>query len=144
MLKISKYVQKSILAQTYLLNSVLLTSLQDELNKFEVSYAEALILAAIFFEEKDVTPGRLHTSLRLTKSFVSHSLRYLEKKKWIYRKSCEEDARSYRISITADGKKHVHKLIKTLDSFEDEVERRVTSREQQEFLNVTRQWTEAR
>lgn len=141
-MKIGKYVQKSILAQTYLLNSLLLTSLQDELNHYDVSYAEALILASIFFEEKEVTPSQLHTSLRLTKSFVSHSLRHLEQKKWITRKSCEKDARSYKISITAEGKRHVHKLIKTLDSFESIVERRVTAREQQEFLSVTRQWTE--
>src|SRR5262249_758034 len=87
-----------------------------------VHFLEALALTGLFFEQSPVRPTQLAQAFSVSKSNMSHTLRQLEKKGLIERKTSVRDARAYLFSLTKSGEKKIPRLIKIFDSTERQIE----------------------
>jgi DNA-binding MarR family transcriptional regulator len=86
------------------------------LEEEEISFLEALVLAAIFFEAPQaVRPSSLAETFGTTRGNVSHCVSSLEAKGLLQRKIDPEDARAYRLTLKPQGKKVAVQVIGALD-----------------------------
>ncbi len=135
-MKIKKFLSQSPLFALYRGQSLVLENFQARLAKDEIHFLQALILTAIFFEDRQVRPFELASQFEVSKSNLSHSLRNLEKKGWLRRSMHAEDARGYLFDLTAAGRKKAMSLVKIFDEVEGAIEKRVSIKSSREFITV--------
>lgn len=114
-MKISRFLLQSPMYALYLAHCKIIENIQYELKKDKVHFFQALILVAIFFEERRVRHKDLKNVFMLRSSNLSHSLRDLEKKELIVKIRGKDDQRAQFIELTSQGRKLASKLIKRFD-----------------------------
>jgi DNA-binding MarR family transcriptional regulator len=90
-----------------------------------LGFLEALVLAGMFFEARQVKPSELAATFATTRGSVSHCISSLEAKGLVQRKIDPEDARAYLLTLKPQGKRCALRVIAALDrlqkGFEDEI-----------------------
>jgi DNA-binding MarR family transcriptional regulator len=90
----------------------------------EVTFLEALMLAAIFFEKKrGVKPSELAETLQTTRGNVSHCISSLEAKGLVRRRIDPEDARAFQLTLLPAGRKRAARVVGILDRMQGQFER---------------------
>ncbi|MBN9617020.1 MAG: MarR family transcriptional regulator [Acidobacteriales bacterium 59-55] len=89
----------------------------------EVTFFEALILAAIFFEKKgSIKPSELAETFQTTRGNISHCLSSLEAKGLVRRRIDPEDARAFQLMLLPAGRKRAARLVGILDRMQAQFE----------------------
>lgn len=118
-MKIKNYVQNSLLLAIGTSYDTVWRDLNYKLRAESCNFLQAVILISIFFEDSGaVTPSALAEIFHTTRGNVSHCISHLEKQGWIKRQLDDNDARSYRLVLKAEGKKTATRLIKIIDGIE--------------------------
>jgi DNA-binding MarR family transcriptional regulator len=88
---------------------------------------EALMLAAIFFEEKKggIKPSDLAETFQTTRGNVSHCVSSLEAKGLVRRRIDEDDARSFRLALQPMGKRRAARVAGIFDRMQTHFEENV-------------------
>jgi len=110
-MQIDKFLNSSPIFHTYLLFEKIFSPFQKELKQEGLTFIQSMILTAIFFEEKQVTPTSLANCLNTSSSNISHALKHLLRKNWILKNKDKEDSRKVLLKLTTQGNKVVLKLI---------------------------------
>lgn len=140
-MKIKKYLQDSPIFALYEVSNVLTSSLNSQLSKEDLSFTQALVLVAVLLDEKTkITPGEIAKGLGISKASLSQILSNLESRGFLKRTIKEDDARSLCLSLSTLGLKKANRIVKFLDSFELDLEKKLNLRrdfllELQEFKN---------
>jgi DNA-binding MarR family transcriptional regulator len=101
-------------------------SLNVILREEDVTFFEALVLAAIFFERKGGTqPSQLAETFQTSRGNVSHCLSSLEAKGLVSRKIDPEDARALRLVLQPAGRRRAARVVGVLDRMQREFEQTV-------------------
>lgn len=101
------------------LDALLTRILHDE----EVTFFEALVLAAIFFEKKrGVKPSELAETFQTTRGNVSHCISSLEAKGLVRRRIDPEDARAFQLTLQPAGRKRAARVVGILDQMQSRFE----------------------
>jgi DNA-binding MarR family transcriptional regulator len=88
-----------------------------------VTFFEALMLAAIFFEKKrGVKPSELAGTLQTTRGHISHGISSLEAKGLTRRRIDPEDARGFQLTLQAAGRKRAARVVGVLDRMQAQFE----------------------
>lgn len=102
------------------LDSLLTRILRDE----EVTFLEALVLAAIFFEKKrGIKPSELAETFHTTRGNVSHCISSLEAKGLVRRRMDPEDARAFQLTLQPAGRKRAARVVGILDRMQSQFEK---------------------
>ena len=110
------------------------------LEEDELSFLEALVVAAIFFEAPNpVRPSTLAETFGTTRGNVSHCLSSLEAKGHVQRRIDPEDARAYRITLKPQGRKAAVRVIGAFDRLQRVIERDAGKGALREMLGMLRQ-----
>ncbi|HUZ94344.1 MAG TPA: MarR family transcriptional regulator [Edaphobacter sp.] len=92
----------------------------------EVTFLEALMLAAIFFEKKrGVKPSELAVTLQTTRGNLSHCVSSLEAKGLVRRRIDPEDARAFQLTLLPAGRKRAARVVGILDRMQGQFELRM-------------------
>ena len=91
-----------------------------------VTFFEALVLAAIFFEKKGaIKPSALAETFQTTRGNVSHCISSLEAKGLVRRRIDPEDARALRLVLQPTGRKRAVRVVGILDRMQRHFEETV-------------------
>lgn len=102
-----------------------------------LSFLEALILAAIFFESpQPVRPSTLADTFATTRGNISHCVSSLEAKDLLQRRIDPDDARAYRLTLKPQGKKAALRVIGAFDRLQRIFERHTGKGSLREMLSV--------
>jgi DNA-binding MarR family transcriptional regulator len=124
-MKILKFVNASPAFAIVTASRTIQNSIAAKNNAEPLSYLQAMILAALFFEnDQRSSPKSLAESFSTTKSNISHALSSLEGIKLIRRQTNKADARKYDIVLTEKGSKRAILLVKVFDTFQRKTEDR--------------------
>ncbi len=89
----------------------------------EVTFFEALILAAIFFEKKgSIKPSELAETFQTTRGNVSHCISSLEAKGLVRRRIDPEDARAFQLMLLPAGRKRAARVVGIMDRMQGQFE----------------------
>jgi len=89
----------------------------------KVTYLEALVLAAIFFEKKrGIKPSELAETFHTTRGNVSHCISSLEAKGLVRRRVDPEDARAFQLTLQPAGRKRAARVVGILDQMQNRYE----------------------
>jgi DNA-binding MarR family transcriptional regulator len=89
----------------------------------EVTFFEALILAAIFFEKKGgIKPSVLAETFQTTRGNVSHCISSLEAKGLVRRRIDPEDARAFQLTLLPAGRKRAARVVGIMDRMQGQFE----------------------
>lgn len=89
----------------------------------EVTFFEALVLAAIFFEKKrGIKPSELAETFHTTRGNVSHCISSLEAKGLARRRIDPEDARAIHVTLQPAGRKRAARVVGILDRMQGHFE----------------------
>lgn len=89
----------------------------------ELTFFEALILAAIFFEKKGgIKPSELAETFQTTRGNVSHCLSSLEAKGLMRRRIDPEDARAFQLMLLPAGRKRAARVVGIMDRMQVQFE----------------------
>src|SRR5712671_3928908 len=81
-----------------------------------LTFFEALMLAAIFFEKKGgIKPSELAETSQTTRGNVSHCVSSLEAKGLVLRRIDPDDARSFRLVLPPVGKRRTVQVVRMYD-----------------------------
>lgn len=106
----------------------------------QLSFLEALVLAAIFFEApKPVRPSRLAETFGTTRGNASHCVSALEAKGLLQRKIDPDDARAYRLTLKPHGEKTAVRVIGAFDRLQRAFERDAGRPALREMLKTLRE-----
>jgi DNA-binding MarR family transcriptional regulator len=106
----------------------------------ELTFLEALVLTAIFFEApRPVRPSRLAETFSTTRGNVSHCVSSLEAKGLLQRKIDPDDARAYRLTLKPQSKKAAVRVIGGFDRLQRTFERDVGKVGLREMIKILRQ-----
>jgi DNA-binding MarR family transcriptional regulator len=101
-------------------------SLNVVLREEGVTFFEALVLAAIFFEKKGgIQPSQLAETFQTSRGNVSHCISSLEAKGLVWRKIDAEDARALRLVLQPAGRKRAVRVVGILDRMQRHFEETV-------------------
>jgi DNA-binding MarR family transcriptional regulator len=93
------------------------------LHEEEITFFEALVLAAIFFEKKRGTrPTELAETFQTTRGNVSHCISSLEAKGLVRRRIDPEDARAFQLTLQPAGRKRAARVVGILDQMQGRFE----------------------
>jgi DNA-binding MarR family transcriptional regulator len=91
-----------------------------------LSFLEGLVLAAMFFDEPELTkPSQLAETFGTTRGNVSHCISSLEAKGFLQRTIDPTDARSYLLALKPQGKKCALRVIRAFDKLQAEFEKEI-------------------
>jgi DNA-binding MarR family transcriptional regulator len=91
-----------------------------------LTFFEALMLAAIFFEKKGgIKPSDLAETFQTTRGNVSHCVSSLEAKGLVRRRIDPEDARSFRLVLQPVGKRRAVRAVGIFDRMQTHFEKNV-------------------
>ena len=89
-----------------------------------VTFFEALVLAAIFFEKKGgIKPSELAETFQTTRGNVSHCISSLEAKGLVRRRIDPEDARAFQLVLQPAGRKRAARVVGILDRMQGQFEK---------------------
>jgi DNA-binding MarR family transcriptional regulator len=101
-------------------------SLNVVLREEGVTFFEALVLAAIFFEKKGgIQPSHLAETFQTSRGNVSHCISSLEAKGLVGRRIDPEDARALRLVLQPAGRKRAVRVVGVLDRMQRHFEQTV-------------------
>ncbi|MDW5266340.1 MULTISPECIES: MarR family winged helix-turn-helix transcriptional regulator [Acidobacteriaceae] len=93
------------------------------LRKEEVTFLEALVLAAIFFEKKrGIKPSELAETFETTRGNVSHCISSLEARGLVRRRVDPEDSRAFQLTLQPAGRKRAARVVGILDQMQNRYE----------------------
>jgi len=134
-MRIRGFLEESPLFAITKAGRVLEAALNRALRGEELTFLQALVLVAIFFEDPAVvSPSQLADSFSTTRGNMSHCLSSLEARGLVRRQVDREDARVFRISIRPEGKQRAMRLIRTFDGLQKRLEREVGARNVRQTL----------
>lgn len=143
-MKIEDYLSQAPIFMLDRTSRTLLSSVSATLKPEKLSFLQSLVLVAIFFEnDNSALPSTLARSFQTTKANMSHCLSALERLGWVKRELREEDSRSYRISLTPDGRKKSIRLIKLYGDLQERFENQIGANRLQEGLSFLCQLAQA-
>lgn len=88
-----------------------------------VTFFEALVLAALFFEKKGgIKPSDLAETFQTTRGNVSHCLSSLEAKGLVRRRIDADDARAFRLTLLPAGRRRAARVAGILDRMQSRFE----------------------
>jgi DNA-binding MarR family transcriptional regulator len=91
-----------------------------------LTFFEALMLAAIFFEKKGgIKPSELAETFQTTRGNVSHCVSSLEAKGLVRRRIDPDDARSFRLVLQPVGKRRAVRAVGIFDRMQTHFEKNV-------------------
>ncbi len=94
------------------------------LRQEELTFFEALVLTAIFFEKKrGVKPSELAVTFRTSRASVSQCISSLEAKGLVRRRIDPEDARAFQLTLQPAGRKRAARVAGILDRMQNQFER---------------------
>jgi DNA-binding MarR family transcriptional regulator len=126
-MRIESFLKQSPLFQISVSARRLDACLTRILHSEEVTFFEALMLAAIFFEKKrGIKPSELAVTLQTTRANVSHVLSSLEAKGLVRRRVDPEDARSLQVTLLPAGRKRAARVVGILDRMQSQFEKMMT------------------
>jgi DNA-binding MarR family transcriptional regulator len=101
-------------------------SLDRILREEGVTFFEALVLAAIFFEKKGgIRPSQLAETFQTSRGNVSHCISSLESKGLVKRRLDPADARALRLLLEPAGRKRAVRVVGVLDRMQRHFEQSV-------------------
>jgi DNA-binding MarR family transcriptional regulator len=104
-----------------------------------LSFLEGLVLAAIFFDEQELTtPSQLAETFGTTRGNVSHCISSLEAKGLLQRMIDPSDARSYLLALKPQGKRCALRVIRAFDKLQAEFEKEIGKSVLSDTLKVIR------
>ncbi|OUR95453.1 hypothetical protein A9Q84_16605 [Halobacteriovorax marinus] len=136
-MKIFQFQKNSLIYSIYHSNKLIQNDLGVKLKERNLTFPQSLVLASLFFEKSELlSPKDLEYSLDFSKSALSQTLSQLEGKKFIKRKINEDDARSFTILLTQQGKKISAKMVGDFDLVEKKIEKNLENRNRKLFLVI--------
>jgi DNA-binding MarR family transcriptional regulator len=122
-MRIEVFLRQSPIVQASRMARRMEASLNLLLKAEEVTAFEALVLAAIFFEERgEIKPSALAEAFETTRSNVSHCISSLEGKGLVQRKIDPEDARAVQLVLRPQGKRRAARVVGILDRMQRQLE----------------------
>ncbi len=115
-MRIEAFLQQSPVVQVSRAARRMEASLNRMLRGEEVTFFEALVLAAIFFEKRgEIKPSALAETFQTTRGNVSHCISSLEAKGMVERRIDPEDARAMRLLLKPLGRRRAVRVVGILD-----------------------------
>lgn len=122
-LRIEAFLRQSPIFQASRIARRMEISLNGILRDESLTLFEALVLAAIFFEEKGgIKPSELAETFQTTRGNVSHCVSSLEAKGLVRRRIDEDDARSFRLVLQPMGKRRAARVAGIFDRMQTHFE----------------------
>jgi DNA-binding MarR family transcriptional regulator len=92
----------------------------------ELSVFEAMVLVAIFFENRgEIKPSELAVAFQTTRGNVSHCVSSLEAKGLVERRIDPEDARAFQLMLKPSGRRRAVRVVGILDRIQRQLEETV-------------------
>jgi len=125
-MRIEKFLEQSPVFQASRFARRMEASLNMILRDEGLTLFEALMLAAIFFEEKGgIKPSDLAETFQTTRGNVSHCVSSLEAKGLVRRRIDEEDARSFRLVLQPVGRRRAARVAGIFDRMQTHFEEKM-------------------
>ena len=125
-MRIESFLSQSPVFQVSRIARRMETSLNLVLRDEGVTFFEALVLAAIFFEKKGaIQPSALAETFQTTRGNVSHCISSLEAKGLVRRRIDPEDARAFRLVLQPAGRRRAVRVVGILDRMQRHFEETV-------------------
>ena len=125
-MRIEAFLRQSPIFQASRIARRMEISLNAILRDERLTLFEALMLAAIFFEEKGgIKPSDLAETFQTTRGNVSHCVSSLEAKGLVRRRIDEEDARSFRLVLQPVGKRRAARVAGIFDRMQTHFEEKM-------------------
>ena len=125
-MRIEAFLRQSPIFQASRIARRMEVSLNAILQEEELTFFEALMLAAIFFEKKGgIKPSDLAETFQTTRGNVSHCVSSLEAKGLVRRRINPEDARSFRLVLQPVGRRRAVRVVGIFDRMQTAFERNV-------------------
>lgn len=110
-MKLEKFLNAYPVWAAYKLHERLVVPMQKFLKQHDLTFLQSLILTALYFEEKPVSPGDLLTLFGTSLANISHSLKHLRLLGFVERHVDNVDARKTRYVLTAQAKQRLNTII---------------------------------
>ena len=125
-MRIEAFLRESPVFQASRIARRMEASLNEILEAEELTFFEALMLAAIFFEAQGgIKPSELANTFQTTRGNVSHCVSSLEAKGFVRRRIDPDDARSFRLVLQPVGKKRAMRVVGIFDRMQTYFEKNV-------------------
>jgi DNA-binding MarR family transcriptional regulator len=125
-MRIETFLRQSPVFQASRIARRMEASLNAILRDEDLTFFEALMLAAIFFEKKGgIKPSDLAETFQTTRGNVSHCVSSLEAKRLVLRRIDPEDARSFRLVLQPLGKRPAVRVVGIFDRMQTQFEKNV-------------------
>jgi len=125
-MRIEAFLRQSPIFQSSRIARRMEASLNAILRDEDLSFFEALMVAAIFFEKKGgIKPSDLAETFQTTRGNVSHCVSSLEAKGLVRRRIDADDARSFRLVLQPIGKKRAVRVVGIFDRMQTTFEKNV-------------------
>jgi DNA-binding MarR family transcriptional regulator len=125
-MRIEAFLRQSPVFQASRITRRMEASLNAILQEEGLTFFEALMLAAIFFEKKGgIKPSDLAETFQTTRGNVSHCVSSLEAKGLVRRRIDPEDARSFRLVLQPVGKRRAVRVVGIFDRMQTHFEKKV-------------------
>jgi len=125
-MRIEAFLRQSPIFQASRIARRMESSLNGILQEEGLTFFEALMLAAIFFEKKGgIKPSDLAETFQTTRGNVSHCVSSLEAKGLVRRRIDPEDARSFRLVLQSAGKRRAVRAVGIFDRMQTQFEKNV-------------------
>ena len=125
-MRIEAFLRQSPIFQASRIARRMEASLNVILREEGLTFFEALVLAAIFFEKKDgIKPSDLADTFQTSRGNVSHCVSSLEAKGLVRRRIDPEDARSFRLVLQPVGKRRAARVVGVFDRMQTHFEKKV-------------------
>jgi DNA-binding MarR family transcriptional regulator len=125
-MRIETFLRQSPVFQASRIARSMEASLNAILRDEGLTFFEALMLAAIFFEKKAaIRPSELAETFQTSRGNVSHCVSSLEAKGLVRRRIDAEDARSFRLALEPGGKRRAVRVAGVFDRMQTHFEERV-------------------
>src|SRR3982075_1912900 len=122
-MRIEAFLRQSPVFQASRIARRMEASLNAILQEEELTFFEALMLAAIFFEKKGgIKPSDLAETFQTTRGNVSHCISSLEAKGLVRRRIDPEDARAFQLVLQPAGRKRAVRVAGILDRMQGRFE----------------------
>ena len=125
-MRIEAFLRQSPIFQASRIARRMEASLNAILRDEELTFFEALMLAAIFFEKKGgIKPSDLAQTFQTTRGNVSHCVSSLEAKGLVRRRIDPDDARSFQLALQPLGKRRAVRVVGIFDRMQSYFEKNV-------------------
>ena len=125
-MRIEAFLRQSPVFQASRIARRMEASLNAILREEGLTFFEALMLAAIFFEKREgIKPSDLAETFQTTRGNVSHCVSSLEAKGLVRRRIDPEDARAFRLVLQPVGKRRAVRAVGIFDRMQTHFEENV-------------------